>query len=86
MARALRFQARLTLKYWGDSVLTATHIINRLPSPVIGNISPYEKLHEKKPNYSHMRTFGCLAIAYNPATQRDKFSARGVPVYSWAIP
>lgn len=79
MARALRFQAGLPLHYWGDCVLTAAYIINRLPTPVLGNISPYEKLHNKKPSYEHMRAFGCLALAYNPAITKDKFSPRGIP-------
>ena len=79
MARALRFQAGLPLCYWGDCVLTATYITNRLPSVAINNKTPYELVFEKKPDYTLMKTFGCLALAYNPTSHKDKFKPRGVP-------
>lgn len=84
MARALRFQAGLPLKFWGDCVLTATYLINRIPTVVNGSVSPYEKLFKIKPDYGHLRTFGCLAMAYNPNLNHDKFAARGGPLHlSW---
>lgn len=33
VARALRFQAELPLKFWSDRVLTVVHLINILPRP-----------------------------------------------------
>lgn len=48
MSRALRLQAGLPLKYWGECVLTAIHITNRLPSEVLKNVTPHEKLFKKK--------------------------------------
>uniref|UniRef100_A0A803LR03 Uncharacterized protein n=1 Tax=Chenopodium quinoa TaxID=63459 RepID=A0A803LR03_CHEQI len=79
MERALRVQAGIPLQYWGDSVQTAVYIINKLPTPLLNHKSPYEVLTETKPVYSHMKVFGCLAMASNPSRNADKFSMRGVP-------
>ncbi|XP_070002102.1 uncharacterized protein [Nicotiana sylvestris] len=43
----------------GECVLTATYLINRLPSVVLKGISPYEKLHGLPPLYDHLKSFGC---------------------------
>lgn len=53
-SRALLFQSNLPTKFWGDCVLTATYLINRFPSTVLNNISPYEKLHGHSPSYNHL--------------------------------
>ena len=86
MARALRFQASLPLQYWGDCVLSATHIINRLPTSICRCKTPHELLFNKAPNYSHLNVLGCLALASNPCRHADKFQPRGVPCVFWDTP
>ncbi|GJW15837.1 retrovirus-related pol polyprotein from transposon TNT 1-94 [Tanacetum coccineum] len=79
IARALRFHAHLLLSYWGDYVVTATYLINRFPSVVLGNKTPYEMIMNKKPSYSNLKVFGCLAVESNPSRVTDKMAPRGVP-------
>lgn len=55
MARALRFQANLPLCFWGDCVLAAAHIINRLPVSLLHNQPPFTILHNQPPSYSHLK-------------------------------
>ncbi|KAL3376951.1 hypothetical protein AABB24_003396 [Solanum stoloniferum] len=78
IARALRFQAHVPLKFWGDCILTATFLINILPSTVLAGKSPYEIFHKHPPKLHHLRVFGCLCYATTPLIT-DKFSPKALP-------
>jgi histone deacetylase 1/2 len=51
--------ASMPLKYWDEAFLTAVFLINRLPSKVISNDTPHDRLLGNPPDYSFLRTFGC---------------------------
>ncbi|KAK1412979.1 hypothetical protein QVD17_34637 [Tagetes erecta] len=74
-ARSLMFQANLPLNMWNECVLTATYLINRLPSSVLDGKSPYELLFKSKPLLFHLRSFGCLCFCTNLNPQ-NKFDSR----------
>lgn len=86
MARALRLQAGLPVRMWGDCLLAAVYITNRAPSKVIEHKCPYKIMFNKKPNYHMLKTFGCLVMSYNPIRDNDKFKERGVPYISIGYP
>ncbi|CAL1407424.1 unnamed protein product [Linum trigynum] len=73
------FRANLPLAFWGESVLTATYLINRLPSTVLDNRTPYELLLGRPPTYGHLRVFSCLAYGKDTHKSLSKFSERGHP-------
>ena len=76
VGRALRFQAKLPIYFWGECVLAAAHLINRTPTPLLLNKTPFEILFDKPPCFDVVRTFGCLCYAHNQKTKGDKFASR----------
>jgi hypothetical protein len=49
----------LSNKYWVDAFVTAVHIINQLPTPILAHKSPFFKLYSTEPDYQSLRVFGC---------------------------
>ncbi|XP_075103731.1 uncharacterized protein LOC142178299 [Nicotiana tabacum] len=78
VARALLFQSKLPLKFWEECILTATYLINRMSSPLLLKLSPYEKLHGTPPTYEHLKSFGCLCFATSSKVGRNKFQSRAI--------
>jgi histone deacetylase 1/2 len=56
---ALLAHASMPLKFWDEAFLTATFLINLLPSKVIDFDTPTEHLLGTTPNYDALRIFGC---------------------------
>jgi hypothetical protein len=71
--------SHLSNKYWVDSFLTAVYVINRLPTPVLQNLSPYFKLYSKAPDYERLRVFGCLCYPLLRPYNAHKLDYRSKP-------
>ena len=56
---SLLAHAYMPLKYWDEAFITTTYLINCLPSKVIGNTTPLERLFHQKPGYNFLKFFGC---------------------------
>ncbi|XP_010265970.1 PREDICTED: uncharacterized protein LOC104603606 [Nelumbo nucifera] len=62
IVRAFLISSSCPERFWGEAALTVVYTINRIPSPVIGNISPYERLYGHCPDYQSLRVFGCTCF------------------------
>ena len=56
---SLLAQSHLPTKFWAEAFMIAIYLINRTPTHVLDNLSPYFKLFVEAPNYSFLRSFGC---------------------------
>ncbi|KAJ9544353.1 hypothetical protein OSB04_024060 [Centaurea solstitialis] len=62
--------------FWGEALLTATYLINRIPTAHNSSLSPFEKLYGESPDYSFLRVFGCTCFVLRPHVERNKLSPR----------
>ena len=76
VARALLFQSNIPIVYWSDCICTTIFLINRTPSLLLDNKSLYEILLKKAPDYSFLKSFGCLCYVSTLLKDRNEFSAR----------
>lgn len=73
---AMMFYAHIPAQLWTHAFSSATYIINRLPTRLLGNKSPYELLFSTQPNYGNFRIFGCCVFPYLRDYSPHKLSPR----------
>jgi len=68
---AVLADSNLPRKWWGEAALTVTYVANRTPSRS-ETATPYELFFDKKPEFGHLRAFGCRVWAHVPHQVRRK--------------
>ena len=78
VTHALKFYMRVPKSYWSD-VLTACHLINCMPSTVLGSQIPYTVLSPNAPLF-HLppKIFGCVCYVYILGPGSDKLDPRSI--------
>ena len=77
MVNAMLSNSGLSQGFWGEAMLTACHILNRVPNKR-NKITPYEFWNKRKPNLNYLRVWGCRAIVKVPEPKRKKLGERGI--------
>lgn len=73
--RTLLFESGLPNTFWNFAHETSTYLINRSSTCTLpDNKTPFEILNGFKPNFSNLRTFGCLA--HSKPVKRHKLEQR----------
>lgn len=78
VARSLLPQAHLPYQYWYDVYATASFLINRLPSPMLNNKSPFELLFHSPLYYYVLRDFRCLCYPFLSHNWPHKLSSKSI--------
>lgn len=79
--RAMLFDAGLPLQFWEYAVAAAVYLYNRTPRKALNLKTPFEVIHNRKPNLKFVRRFGCLAYMRDTKPQKSKFESRGRRVF-----
>lgn len=77
MVNAMFSNSGLGQGYWGEALLTACHILNRVPTKRIQK-TPYELWKNKKPNLNYLKVWGCRAVVRVPEPKKRKLGERGI--------
>src|SRR6266498_4127150 len=77
MVNAMLESIGLSKEWWGEVILTACHVLNRV-STKNKEITPFEEWENKRLNLSYLRTWGCLAKVNVPIPKKRKLGPRTV--------
>ncbi|KFD64371.1 hypothetical protein M514_23395 [Trichuris suis] len=72
MAKCMLLDSNLPTRFWGEAMLTATYLQNRLPSRSVSK-TPKGLWDGKRPNVSHIRIFGSKCFTFVPKQLRTKW-------------
>lgn len=79
MARTMCFLMQVPKSFWGEAVLTAAYLINRLPTRVLNKRAPVEVLSGSSTLFSiPPRVFGCTGFVHNHSPSREKLDPRAI--------
>ena len=67
-------QAKLPIKFWWDLFHTATHIINRFPTPVLSLKTPYEYIFHQKTRLSFSQNLWLCLFSFFKRLQSSQVS------------
>ncbi|KAJ9556373.1 hypothetical protein OSB04_010987 [Centaurea solstitialis] len=76
---ALLSHSNIPVTFWPFAFTTAAYLINRLPTSTLNNLSPFRCLFQKEPNYSKLRSFGCLCYPWLRPYSPHKLHSRSTP-------
>ena len=85
VAHALLFTSHMPSQFWGDSILIATYLINRMPSRVLSFITPLQKFQEFFPHsrlgaHLLLHVFGSTVFVHTHGPKRNKLDPRHLNV------
>ena len=74
--RALLLSTKVPTPFWGEAALHAVHVINHIPSAIIDNQTPYERLFGSPPDYHHLHSFGSACFVLLQPHEHNELEPR----------
>ena len=76
IARCLLYEKKMPLKFWAEAVNTASYLLNRMPTKVLGDKTPYEIWYVFKPKVDYLKVFGSPCYVLQPEVKRRKLDQK----------
>jgi transposase InsO family protein len=80
MARSMLKARRMPVTFWGEAMSMAVFILNRSPTRSLKGTAPFEAWHDRKPDVSFLRTFGCVGHVKETRPGLGKLADRSTPM------
>jgi transposase InsO family protein len=77
MVRSMMAHANLSTTFWGDALLTAVYVLNRVPTKSVPK-TPYEMWTGRIPSLADLRPWGSLAYVLLPTQHRSKLDSKTI--------
>ena len=78
MMKSMLYEAELDSAWWGEAAMTATYLLNLLPTAALDETTPFEEWKEIKPDLGHLRIFGSECWVHVPKATRKKLDNHAV--------
>lgn len=78
VVRSMMFHTNVPKRFWSYAVASACYLINRIPTKILQDVSPFEVLNKTKSSINHLRVFGCVCFVLIPGEQHNKLEAKSV--------
>jgi hypothetical protein len=75
----LLHDASFPLSYWPHAFSTSAYLINRQPTPLLQNKTPFEILFRQPPNYLKLKKFGCRCFPLTKPYNTNKLQPKATP-------
>ncbi|GMF66379.1 unnamed protein product [Phytophthora lilii] len=76
MACSMLYHMQVDKQWWGEALMTAAHIVNRIPNTARPKTSPLQVLNGVKPSLQYLRVFGSREYVFVEKVKRSKLDAK----------
>ncbi|KAL4388255.1 hypothetical protein GQ457_09G011180 [Hibiscus cannabinus] len=80
MMRSLLKSTHVPVRFWGEAVRHAVYLLNRLPTKVLRDRTPFEAWMGSKLHLTYLRVFGCVAYVKEHNPYLKKLNYRSSPM------
>ena len=77
MMNAMRISSSLQQNMWGEAILSANYLLNKVPKKKAEK-TPYELWKGMKPSYKYLRVWGCLAKVAVPQPKKVRIRPKTI--------